>query len=117
MDAGRVGRLPPHLPLAHPTPTRMLELPHCLSPTSPLPTSPTPPLPFPRRLSWALVHSRRREDVQRGVELAEALAHGEGLEQRDVLYLVAVRAIFLIFLKCGVAIVGRCAWSRSACAS
>ncbi|PSC68001.1 mitochondrial fission 1 A [Micractinium conductrix] len=42
------------------------------------------------RLAWALVHSSEERHVARGVELAEALAHGEGLEQRDVLYLQAV---------------------------
>ncbi|KAI7839107.1 hypothetical protein COHA_007112 [Chlorella ohadii] len=42
------------------------------------------------RLSWALVHSREPADVQRGIELAEALTDSGGLEQRDLLYLVAV---------------------------
>ncbi|KAI3430291.1 hypothetical protein D9Q98_004887 [Chlorella vulgaris] len=42
------------------------------------------------RLAWALVHSRESSDVQRGIELAEALTDSPGLEQRDLLYLVAV---------------------------
>jgi hypothetical protein len=42
-------------------------------------------------LAWALVHSREGgADVQRGIELAEALTDGRGVEQRDLLYLVAV---------------------------
>lgn len=48
----------------------------------------------PHRLSWALVHSRDPPDVQRGIELAEALTDSGGLEQRDLLYLVAVRPAF-----------------------
>ena len=37
------------------------------------------------------MHSRETADVQRGIELAEALTDSGGLEQRDLLYLVAVR--------------------------
>lgn len=37
------------------------------------------------------MHSREPADVQRGIELAEALTDSGGLEQRDLLYLVAVR--------------------------
>lgn len=40
------------------------------------------------RLAWALVHSAAGgADVQRGVELAEALGDGTGVEQRDVQYM------------------------------
>jgi hypothetical protein len=39
------------------------------------------------------VHSRDSSDVQRGIELAEALTDSPGLEQRDLLYLVAVRSL------------------------
>ncbi|EFN52415.1 hypothetical protein CHLNCDRAFT_138900 [Chlorella variabilis] len=42
------------------------------------------------RLSWALVHSQVPGEVQRGIELAEALTDSAGLDQRDLLYLVAV---------------------------
>ena len=49
-----------------------------------------PPSCSARRLAWALVHSRRPGEVQRGIGLAEALTDSEGLEQRDLLYLVAV---------------------------
>lgn len=48
----------------------------------------------PHRLSWALVHSRDPPDVQRGIELAEALTDSGNLEQRDLLYLVAVSRVF-----------------------
>ena len=50
-----------------------------------------PPRGLPsRRLSWALVHSQVPGEVQRGIELAEALTDSAGLDQRDLLYLVAV---------------------------
>lgn len=44
------------------------------------------------RLSWALVHSPQAAQQLRGIELAEALSHhpGEGVDPRDLLYLVAV---------------------------
>ncbi|OAY40255.1 mitochondrial fission 1 protein A [Manihot esculenta] len=44
------------------------------------------------RLSWALVHSKRPEDVQRGIAMVEAsLANvGSPLQQREKVYLLAV---------------------------
>ncbi|XP_059462206.1 mitochondrial fission 1 protein A-like [Corylus avellana] len=44
------------------------------------------------RLSWALVHSRQPEDVQRGIAMLEAsLANASSpLEQREKLYLLAI---------------------------
>ncbi|XP_051134091.1 mitochondrial fission 1 protein A [Andrographis paniculata] len=44
------------------------------------------------RLSWALVHSRRPEDVQRGIAMLEASLSGSNspLEAREKLYLLAV---------------------------
>ncbi|XWS59038.1 hypothetical protein CRYUN_Cryun08bG0086400 [Craigia yunnanensis] len=44
------------------------------------------------RLSWALVHSRQPEDVQRGIAMLEAsLANSSSpLQQREKLYLLAV---------------------------
>ncbi|XWS57131.1 hypothetical protein CRYUN_Cryun09bG0146200 [Craigia yunnanensis] len=44
------------------------------------------------RLSWALVHSRQAEDVQRGLAMLEAsLANSSSpLRQRETLYLLAV---------------------------
>lgn len=44
------------------------------------------------RLSWALVHSRQAEDVQRGIAMLEAsLANSSPpLQQREKLYLLAV---------------------------
>ncbi|MCD9559101.1 Mitochondrial fission 1 protein A [Datura stramonium] len=44
------------------------------------------------RLSWALVHSRRPEDVQRGVAMLEASLGGSSspLQMREKLYLLAV---------------------------
>ncbi|XVE61021.1 hypothetical protein DITRI_Ditri06bG0006800 [Diplodiscus trichospermus] len=44
------------------------------------------------RLSWALVHSRQAEDVQRGIAMLEAsLANSSSpLQQREKLYLLAV---------------------------
>ncbi|KAJ4969963.1 hypothetical protein NE237_003062 [Protea cynaroides] len=44
------------------------------------------------RLSWALVHSRRPEDVQRGVAMLEAslAATNSPLQNREKLYLLAV---------------------------
>lgn len=44
------------------------------------------------RLSWALVHSRQAEDVQRGIAMLEAsLANtGSPLQKREKLYLLAV---------------------------
>lgn len=44
------------------------------------------------RLSWALIHSRQPEDVQRGIAMLEAsLANGSSpLQQREKLYLLAV---------------------------
>ncbi|XP_015900635.3 mitochondrial fission 1 protein A [Ziziphus jujuba] len=44
------------------------------------------------RLSWALVHSRQAEDVQRGIAMLEAsLANNTStLQQREKLYLLAV---------------------------
>ncbi|XAR68434.1 hypothetical protein NMG60_11003543 [Bertholletia excelsa] len=44
------------------------------------------------RLSWALVHSRKPEDVQRGIAMLEAsLANsGSPLQKREKLYLLAV---------------------------
>ncbi|KAK3405408.1 hypothetical protein EUGRSUZ_K01630 [Eucalyptus grandis] len=44
------------------------------------------------RLSWALVHSRQPEDVQRGIAMLEAsLANtNTPLQQREKLYLLAV---------------------------
>lgn len=49
------------------------------------------PLHPPDRLAWALVHSRRRVDVVRGVELVQAaLSVDAGASQRDLRYLLAV---------------------------
>ncbi|XP_057483571.1 mitochondrial fission 1 protein A-like [Actinidia eriantha] len=44
------------------------------------------------RLSWALVHSRRPEDVQRGIAMLEASLAGisSPLEMRERIYLLAV---------------------------
>ncbi|XP_031381808.1 mitochondrial fission 1 protein A-like isoform X2 [Punica granatum] len=44
------------------------------------------------RLSWALVHSRREEDVQRGIAMLEASLTNSSttLQQREKLYLLAV---------------------------
>ncbi|PSR90148.1 Mitochondrial fission 1 protein like [Actinidia chinensis var. chinensis] len=44
------------------------------------------------RLSWALVHSRRQEDVQRGIAMLEASLDGirSPLEMRERVYLLAV---------------------------
>ncbi|GAV81495.1 hypothetical protein CFOL_v3_24950 [Cephalotus follicularis] len=44
------------------------------------------------RLSWALVHSRQKEDVQRGIAMLEAsLANSSAtLQHREKLYLLAV---------------------------
>ncbi|KAJ7960574.1 Mitochondrial fission 1 protein [Quillaja saponaria] len=44
------------------------------------------------RLSWALVHSRRPEDVQRGIAMLEASLPGTSnqLQLREKLYLLAV---------------------------
>ncbi|CAA2999759.1 mitochondrial fission 1 A-like [Olea europaea subsp. europaea] len=45
------------------------------------------------RLSWALVHSKRAEDVQRGIAMLEASLAGSGsnpLQARENLYLLAV---------------------------
>ncbi|MQM04482.1 hypothetical protein Taro_037283 [Colocasia esculenta] len=44
------------------------------------------------RLSWALVHSRQPEDVQRGIAMLEAslTSAGSPLEKREKLYLLAV---------------------------
>ncbi len=44
------------------------------------------------RLSWALVHSKRPEDVQRGIAMLEASLPGTNnpLHQREKLYLLAV---------------------------
>ncbi|GMN20744.1 hypothetical protein TIFTF001_047171, partial [Ficus carica] len=44
------------------------------------------------RLSWALVHSRKPEDVNRGVAMLEASLTNSSspLEQREKLYLLAV---------------------------
>ncbi|XP_061342810.1 mitochondrial fission 1 protein A-like [Gastrolobium bilobum] len=44
------------------------------------------------RLSWALVHSKRPEDVQRGIAMLEASLPGTDnpLQQREKLYLLAV---------------------------
>ncbi|KNA03856.1 hypothetical protein SOVF_205010 [Spinacia oleracea] len=45
------------------------------------------------RLSWALVHSRRPEDVQRGIAMVEASLDNTGsgpLERREKMYLLAV---------------------------
>lgn len=44
------------------------------------------------RLSWALVHSRRPEDVQRGIAMLEASLDGVSspLQLREKLYLLAV---------------------------
>ncbi|KAL0294799.1 UNVERIFIED_CONTAM: Mitochondrial fission 1 protein A [Sesamum radiatum] len=44
------------------------------------------------RLSWALVHSKRAEDVQRGIAMLEASLSGSNspLEVREKLYLLAV---------------------------
>lgn len=44
------------------------------------------------RLSWALVHSRQAEDVQRGIAMLEAsLANSSSpLQQREKIYLLAV---------------------------
>ncbi|XP_031281901.1 mitochondrial fission 1 protein A-like [Pistacia vera] len=50
------------------------------------------------RLSWALVHSRQAEDVQRGIAMLEAsLANSSPpLQQREKLYLLAVG-----YYRCG----------------
>ncbi|OIS96483.1 mitochondrial fission 1 protein A [Nicotiana tabacum] len=44
------------------------------------------------RLSWALVHSKRPEDVQRGIAMLEASLGGSSspLQMREKLYLLAV---------------------------
>ncbi|KAI5673771.1 hypothetical protein M9H77_14135 [Catharanthus roseus] len=44
------------------------------------------------RLSWALVHSKRPEDVQRGIAMLEASLSGSGspLQTREKIYLLAV---------------------------
>lgn len=44
------------------------------------------------RLSWALVHSRRPEDIQRGIAMLEASLSGSNspLQMREKLYLLAV---------------------------
>eukprot|EP01018_Ginkgo_biloba_P035011 Gb_10287 [translate_table: standard] len=44
------------------------------------------------RLSWALVHSRRPADVQRGIAMLEAALDSDGgpLQKREILYLLAV---------------------------
>ncbi|XP_043690713.1 mitochondrial fission 1 protein A-like [Telopea speciosissima] len=44
------------------------------------------------RLSWALVHSRQSEDVQRGIAMLEASLAGTSspLQKREKLYLLAV---------------------------
>lgn len=45
------------------------------------------------RLSWALVHSRRTEDVQRGIAMLEATLNGVSnspLQAREKIYLLAV---------------------------
>ncbi|KAF3621513.1 Mitochondrial fission 1 protein B [Capsicum annuum] len=44
------------------------------------------------RLSWALVHSRRPEDIQRGIAMLEASLGGSNspLQMREKLYLLAV---------------------------
>ncbi|XP_030525992.1 mitochondrial fission 1 protein A-like [Rhodamnia argentea] len=44
------------------------------------------------RLSWALVHSRQQEDVQRGIAMLEASLTNANtpLQQREKLYLLAV---------------------------
>lgn len=44
------------------------------------------------RLSWALVHSRQPEDVQRGIAMLEAALSGDDnpLKMREKLYLLAV---------------------------
>ncbi|KAL3529974.1 hypothetical protein ACH5RR_009296 [Cinchona calisaya] len=44
------------------------------------------------RLSWALVHSKRPEDVQRGIAMLEASLTGSAspLQKRERLYLLAV---------------------------
>ncbi|KAL0371065.1 UNVERIFIED_CONTAM: Mitochondrial fission 1 protein A [Sesamum angustifolium] len=44
------------------------------------------------RLSWALVHSKRAEDVQRGIAMLEASLSGSNspLQVREKLYLLAV---------------------------
>ena len=42
------------------------------------------------RLSWALVHSSEKGDIQRGLELCEAMLSGGSSDQRELLYLVAV---------------------------
>ncbi|KAL3850163.1 hypothetical protein ACJIZ3_012045 [Penstemon smallii] len=44
------------------------------------------------RLSWALVHSRRSEDVQRGIAMLEASLAGSSspLQMREKLYLLAI---------------------------
>ncbi|XP_027102741.2 mitochondrial fission 1 protein A-like [Coffea arabica] len=44
------------------------------------------------RLSWALVHSKRPEDVQRGIAMLEASLSGSGspLQTRERIYLLAV---------------------------
>ncbi|KAI3746460.1 hypothetical protein L6452_08894 [Arctium lappa] len=44
------------------------------------------------RLSWALVHSKRPEDVQRGIAMLEASLAGNNspLQMREKLYLLAV---------------------------
>ncbi|KAI3421564.1 uncharacterized protein J3R85_012064 [Psidium guajava] len=45
------------------------------------------------RLSWALVHSRQREDVQRGIAMLEGTSltnTNTPLQQREKLYLLAV---------------------------
>lgn len=44
------------------------------------------------RLSWALVHSRRPEDIQRGIAMLETSLGGSSspLQMREKLYLLAV---------------------------
>ncbi|CAH9102631.1 unnamed protein product [Cuscuta europaea] len=44
------------------------------------------------RLSWSLVHSKRPEDVQRGIAMLEASVSGSSnpLQMREKLYLLSV---------------------------
>lgn len=41
-------------------------------------------------LTWALVHSHKKTDVSRGLELIDALLTSDGTERRELLYLRAV---------------------------
>lgn len=45
---------------------------------------------WPCRLAWAQVHSTKTSDVDRGVELLQAMLTQESADTRDLKYLLAV---------------------------